>query len=57
MASDPSEPLVDFAICVWCEQQYSPPASRARAAALFCSQKCEVEARCWLMAELQTPQS
>ena len=48
------EPLADSGNCVWCEAEYSPEESRARTAALFCSHKCEVEARYWLVSELQT---
>jgi len=57
MPLDLPEPLVDYGFCVWCEHEYSPPHSRARTAAMFCSQRCEVEARCWLLTELQPPAS
>jgi hypothetical protein len=51
--SDVPEPPVDFGFCVWCAQEYAPPESRARNAAMFCSQRCELEARSWLLVELQ----
>jgi hypothetical protein len=53
MKSESPEPLVDWGFCVWCAHEYAPPESRARTAAIFCSQRCEVEARCWLVLELQ----
>lgn len=53
MTNYDSEPLASAGICVWCEFEYSPVESRARTASLFCSHRCEVEARYWLMSELQ----
>lgn len=53
MTNQEPEPLAETGICVWCEQEYSPEESRARTATLFCSHKCEVEARYWLVSELQ----
>jgi hypothetical protein len=47
------EPAADSRTCVWCEAEYSGEESRARTAELFCSHKCEVEARYWLVSELQ----
>jgi hypothetical protein len=41
--------------CVWCEHEYVPAQSRARSAALFCSTKCEIEARWWLVEKLEAP--
>jgi hypothetical protein len=41
--------------CVWCEREYVPTQSRARSAALFCSTKCEIEARWWLVEKLEAP--
>jgi hypothetical protein len=47
------EPPADSAICIWCESDFLPAASRARTPSLFCSHRCEVEARFWLVSELQ----
>jgi len=41
--------------CVWCERNYNPGESHARTSGLFCSVKCEVEARFWLVARLEAP--
>lgn len=43
--------------CVWCESEYLPAYSHARTTALFCSTKCEVEARFWLVSSLEAPLS
>ncbi|HZU22061.1 MAG TPA: hypothetical protein VE998_04455 [Terriglobales bacterium] len=53
MTNQGSEPPGKAHICIWCESQYAQPESRARSSELFCSQKCEVEARYWLVSELQ----
>jgi hypothetical protein len=53
MTNQSPEPPADSGICVWCESEFSPRESRARTTELFCSQKCEVEARYWLVSELQ----
>lgn len=54
MTNQGSEPPAESGICVWCESDFSRDDSRARTTELFCSQKCEVEARYWLVNELQT---
>ena len=53
MKNQGSEPPADSGICVWCESEFLREQSRARTAELFCSHKCEVEARYWLVGELQ----
>ncbi len=44
--------LVRLRICLWCETQYGTAASRARDNAIFCSRRCEAEARYWLFSVL-----
>ena len=41
-------------ICVWCESDYDSNSSPARQATLFCSRRCETEARFWLFSVLNT---
>jgi hypothetical protein len=53
MANHDHQPLATSNSCVWCAAEYSPEESRARTPALFCSHKCEIEARYWLVSELQ----
>ncbi len=38
--------------CSWCSSEYLPCFSRARSADLFCTRKCEIEARFWLVDQL-----
>jgi hypothetical protein len=38
--------------CVWCATDYAAEASRARQTAMFCSRRCELEARYWLFSVL-----
>ena len=40
--------------CVWCESDYDSNSSPARQAALFCSRRCETEARFWLFSVLNS---
>ena len=40
--------------CVWCESDYDSNSSPARQATLFCSRRCETEARFWLFSVLNT---
>jgi hypothetical protein len=54
MTNPSLEPRAESGICVWCESEFLRDGSRARTPELFCSQKCEVEARYWLVSELQT---
>ncbi len=35
--------------CSWCRAEYIACFSRARSADLFCTKKCEIEARFWLL--------
>ncbi len=44
--------IVRLEECVWCQTQYGRAASRARDNSLFCSRRCEAEARFWLFALL-----
>lgn len=39
-------------VCVWCAEGYDRAHSRARQAGIFCSRRCETEARFWLYALL-----
>jgi hypothetical protein len=41
------------AVCLWCNSQYLRSTSRAREGQTFCSKKCEVEARFWLLDNLK----
>lgn len=34
--------------CTWCNSEYDEAYSRAHETNVFCSKKCEVEARYWL---------
>lgn len=43
--------------CVWCYQGYYVAASHAGEESLFCSKRCEVEARFWLLDQLKAPPS
>lgn len=40
--------------CIWCRSEYVIGCSRARQQNIFCSAKCEAEARFWLMELLKT---
>lgn len=42
--------------CVWCDSQYYASGSAARSIELFCSRRCETEARYWLFAVLSRVQ-
>lgn len=42
--------------CVWCSSSYLLSQARARTAELFCSRRCETEARYWLFAILSKVQ-
>ena len=39
--------------CAWCHSEYAEAYSRARETGVFCSKKCEIEARYWLRESLQ----
>ena len=39
--------------CTWCDSEYSVGCSRAQEQAVFCSKKCEIEARFWLIDTLK----
>ena len=38
--------------CTWCNSEYAEAYSRARENGVFCSKKCEIEARYWLRESL-----
>jgi len=38
--------------CAWCNSEYAEAYSRARENEVFCSKKCEIEARFWLRESL-----
>ncbi len=38
--------------CVWCAADYAYEYSKARQTAIFCSRRCELEARYWLFSVL-----
>lgn len=38
--------------CTWCNAEYAEAYSRARETGVFCSKKCEIEARYWLRESL-----
>jgi hypothetical protein len=54
MANQGNNAKAPASTCVWCESDYVPASSRARTASLFCCTKCEVEARFWLVARLES---
>ena len=39
--------------CTWCDSEYQPERSHARDQRMFCSKKCELEARFWLFRLFQ----
>lgn len=41
------------AACVWCRSEYIVGFSHARQQTIFCSKKCEIEARFWLFEVLK----
>lgn len=41
------------ATCVWCEHSYATSASRAHDNSIFCTKKCEIEAKFWLLDRLK----
>ncbi len=41
------------AICVWCEHEFTTAASRAHDNSIFCTKKCEIEAKFWLLDRLK----
>lgn len=41
------------AVCIWCEHQFMPAASRARENDIFCTKKCEIEAKFWLLDRIK----
>ncbi len=42
-------------VCQWCSDAYAFTASRAADSKMFCSRRCETEARFWLYELLRTP--
>jgi hypothetical protein len=50
----PSHPGTVVAACVWCDSEYVVGFSRAHEQGIFCSKKCEIEARFWLMEVLRS---
>ncbi len=55
MSSHRYDSREQVAICVWCESEYAPASSRAREYNIFCTKKCEVEAKFWLLDRLREP--
>jgi len=43
-----SNPGITLGACVWCCAEYVIGCSRAHEQGVFCSKKCEIEARFWL---------
>jgi hypothetical protein len=44
-----SNPGITIGACAWCCTEYVIGCSRAREQCVFCSKKCEIEARFWLL--------
>ena len=53
MQSSRYEPGGNVSICIWCESEFSSAKSRARENGIFCTKKCEIEARFWLLDRLK----
>ncbi|MGE5113108.1 MAG: hypothetical protein ACM3JB_19780 [Acidobacteriaceae bacterium] len=47
------QPGGNVAICVWCESEFSSANSRAHENGIFCTKKCEIEAKFWLLDRLK----
>ncbi len=45
----------NVAICVWCQSEFASENSRARENGIFCTKKCEIEAKFWLLDRLREP--
>jgi hypothetical protein len=48
-----SNPGITIGACAWCCTEYVIGCSRAREQYVFCSKKCEIEARFWLLDVLK----
>jgi hypothetical protein len=48
-----SNPGIILGTCAWCCTEYVVGCSRAREQCVFCSKKCETEARFWLLDVLK----
>jgi hypothetical protein len=48
-----SNPGITIGACTWCYTEYVIGCSRAREQSVFCSKKCEIEARFWLLDVLK----
>ncbi len=48
----PDNPAPKPRQCVWCTAEYTCETSKARQSAIFCSRRCELEARYWLFSVL-----
>jgi hypothetical protein len=55
MQSSRYQPGGNVAICVWCESEFSSANSRAQENGIFCTKKCEIEAKFWLLDRLKEP--
>ena len=48
---------IKIGVCIWCRSEYVVGCSRAQEQNIFCSKKCEVEARFWLVGLLRGVES
>ena len=48
-----SNPGITIGACAWCRAEYVIGCSRAQEQSVFCSKKCEIEARFWLVDVLK----
>ncbi len=48
-----SNPGITIGACAWCRAEYVIGCSRALDQSVFCSKKCEIEARFWLLDVLK----
>lgn len=48
---------ITIGACIWCRSEYVIGCSRAYAQNIFCSKKCEIEARFWLIELLRGVES
>ena len=44
---------ITIGACIWCSAEYVIGCSRAQEQSIFCSKKCELEARFWLVEVLR----
>jgi hypothetical protein len=40
--------------CIWCGEPYNEGFSRAQSKDLFCTRRCEIEARFWLLDQFNS---